>query len=142
MQEFKVNEHITLKLENGKTNIHVAGKLFRQCKYLLLEIPINEVDSFDEIQSIDEAAEKLDHTMENELRPESLIPPEVEFWGHCSNLQAWYEQKYDSRLLHSNLAFPLIRKLTDVGDPLAKQIFKEELPFLFNFIITIRTEKM
>ncbi len=127
MQEFKVNEHITLKLENGKTIIYVAGKLFRQCKYLLLEIPVDEVGSFDEIQSIDEAAEMLDHTMENELTPELLIPPEVEFWGHCSNLQAWYEQKYDPRLLHSNLAFPLLRKLTDVGDPLARQIFKEVL---------------
>jgi len=127
MREFKVNEYITLKLKRNKTVIYVVGKRFRQCKYLLLEIPVNEVDSFDEIESIDEAAEKLDHTMENELTPKLLIPPEVEFWGHCSNLQAWYEQKYDPRLLHSNLAFPLLRKLTDVGDPLAKQIFKETL---------------
>lgn len=127
MQEFTVNERITLKLENGKTNIYIKGKLFRQCKYLLLEIPVDEMDSFDEIQSIDEVAEKLDHTMENEFTPELSIPPKVEFWGHCSNLQVWYEQKYDSRLLHSNLAFPLLRKLTDVGDPLARQIFKEVL---------------
>ena len=69
MQEFKVNEHITLKLENGKTNIYIADKLFRQCKYLLLEIPVDEMYFFDEIQSIDEAAETLDHTMENELTP-------------------------------------------------------------------------
>ncbi len=130
-QEFKVNEHITLKLEDRKTHIYVAGKLFRQCKYLLLEIPINEVDSFNEIQSIDEAAEKLDHKMENELTPELLIPPEVEFWGHCSNLQAWYEQNYDSRLLHSNLAFPLLRKLTDIGDPLASKYLRKILSSVF-----------
>ncbi len=43
------------------------------------------------------------------------------------NLQSWYENNYDTRLLHSNLAFPLLKKLTDIGDPLTKQVFKEEI---------------
>ncbi|MFX1257954.1 MAG: leucine-rich repeat domain-containing protein, partial [Promethearchaeota archaeon] len=55
------------------------------------------------------------------------ISPETEFWGHCSNLQAWTENEYDTRLLHSNLAFPLLKKLTESGDPLAKKVFKEEI---------------
>jgi len=127
MREFKVNEYITLKFENRKTNIYVAAKLFRQCKYLLIEIPINEMTSLDEIESIDDAAKRLGHSLENEINPELSIPPEVEFWGHCSNLQAWYENKYNPRLLHSNLAFPLLQKLNDVGDLLARQVLKEEL---------------
>ncbi len=40
MKEFKVNEYITLKLEGIKTNIYVKGQLFNQCKFLLLNIPI------------------------------------------------------------------------------------------------------
>ena len=55
------------------------------------------------------------------------ISPDQEFWGHCSNLQMWHEHNYDTRLLHSNLSFPLLRKLADVGDPQAMRVFKEEI---------------
>ncbi|MHA1151040.1 MAG: leucine-rich repeat domain-containing protein, partial [Promethearchaeota archaeon] len=37
------------------------------------------------------------------------------------------ENNYDTRLLHSNLAFPLLRQLTEAGDPQAKRVFKEEI---------------
>ena len=39
----------------------------------------------------------------------------------------WNEFNYDTRLLHSNLAFPLLRKLTELGDFRAKKVFKEEI---------------
>lgn len=81
---------------------------------------------FDEIDSIDEAADLVDGVLEEETR-KIEIPPEVEFWGHCSNLQAWYENDYDTRLIHSNLAFPLLQKLSEVGDPLAKEKFQKEV---------------
>jgi len=43
------------------------------------------------------------------------------------NLQVWYENHYDTRLLHRNLAFALLKKLADVGDPLAKDVIKNEI---------------
>ena len=43
------------------------------------------------------------------------------------NLQAWSESAYETKLLHSNLAFPLLKKLTEVGDAPAKKVFKEEI---------------
>ena len=55
------------------------------------------------------------------------LSPETRFWGHCSNLQAWSENNYDTRILHSNLAFPLLKKLTEAGDPVAHNVFKEEI---------------
>lgn len=113
-------------MEDDKTNIYVKGELFRQCSYLLINIPIEEISSFDELESIDEAAEKLDRSMEGH-RIDLQIPPELEFWGHCSNLQVWYEQNYDTRLLHRNLAFPLLKELSDKGDPTATKAFKEEI---------------
>jgi len=58
---------------------------------------------------------------------DSLIPPETLFWAHCSNLQAWCEFNYDSRLLHSNLSFPLLKRLYELGDPDARNVFKEEI---------------
>ena len=125
MNEFKVNDYITLKLEGRRTNIYVKGELFNQCKFLILDIPVDEISTFDEIQSIDEAVEKLDRSLEGNNR--RVIPPEVEFWGHCSNLQVWVENNYDTRLLQRTLAFPLLKKLSDIGDPIAKNVFKEEI---------------
>ncbi len=124
--EFKVNEFISLKLLNDKTVIFVNNKKFTQCKYLLIDIPVGKIDEFKDVKSIDEASEKLDRSLEKELSGRK-IAPDVEFWGHCSNLQAWAENNYDTRLLHSNLAFPLLKKLTDVGDPIAKKVFKDEI---------------
>ena len=36
MQQFKINEYITLKLIDNKTIIFVKDKEFKQCKYLLI----------------------------------------------------------------------------------------------------------
>ena len=127
VKEFKINEYLTLRLENGYTNIYVADRIFNQCKYLILNIPVEEIEELDELESIDEAAESLDHSLEG-LHPYGYgIPPDTEFWAHCSNLQAWFENGYDTRLLHRNLAFSLLERLTDVGDPLARKVFKDEL---------------
>ena len=124
---FEINKYLKLKLEGGRTNIYVKGRKFQQCMYLLLNIPVDRIEEYDEIGSIDEAAEKLDRTMEGLNNNIWDIPIEVEFWGHCSNLQAWYEHDYDTRLLHRNLAFPLLKALVDAGDPLARRVFKEEI---------------
>ena len=125
--EFKINEYITLKLESGRTNIYVKGELFQQCKFLLLNIPTEKIRDLDEIDSIDAAAQMLGWTEEGQLNVEYVIPPETEFWGHCSNLQVWYENNYDTRLIHSNLAFPLLKRLVEEGDVNAKRVFREEI---------------
>jgi len=125
--EFRVNEYLDLKLRNAKTNIYVGGKLINQCKYLLLNIPSDKIRDYDEIESIDEAAEMLDSSMERGRSNVHYISPDTEFWGHCSNLQAWYENDYDTRMLHRNLAFTLLKALVEVGDPIAKKVFKEEI---------------
>lgn len=128
VREFKVNQYLSLKLENGKTHLYVNGEEFRQCKYLLLSVPFENAETYNEINSIDEAAESLDQSMEgNYDKSHNKISPNTEFWGHCSNIQAWAENDYDTRLLHSNLAFPLLKRLTKVGAPRAKRVFKEEV---------------
>ncbi|UCC19893.1 MAG: zinc-ribbon domain-containing protein [Promethearchaeota archaeon] len=45
--EFKINEFIKLKLENGKTVIYVKDEKFLQCKYLLIEIPKGQIKDFE-----------------------------------------------------------------------------------------------
>lgn len=127
MNEFKVNAYITLKLEDNKTNIYINGKLINQCKFLILNIPINNIRSFDEVESIDEAVEKLDNSLKHASEKNVKIPPEVEFWAHCSNIQVWAEHEYNTQLLQSELAFSLLNELIKVGDPIAKSVFKDEI---------------
>lgn len=132
MREFTVSEFITLRLEGKDTIIYIAGNRFQQCKYLFLNIPADDLELFDDIESIDEAAEELDKSIEPKHNRYVNIPKEVEFWAHCSNIQAFYENNYDTRILHSNLAFPLLRKLYEVGDPLAKKVLKDEIAKRFS----------
>ena len=137
--EFKVNKYLLLRLEGNYTAIFVNGKRFDYCKRLFITIPKTDIENYDRIESIDEATDLYDHYLiDNEtykeehriLYPSSYsynISPETEFWGHCSNIQAWVENDYDTRILHSNLAFPLLKELTKAGDPIAKGVFKEEI---------------
>ncbi|MFW9947685.1 MAG: hypothetical protein ACFFDX_12745, partial [Candidatus Odinarchaeota archaeon] len=130
MLYFKINNYLSLKLEHSRTNIYVKGRLFNQCKYLLLNIPTSRMREYDNIRSIDEAADQLDRSLEGNHNSYSYfrrITPETEFWGHCSNMQAWAENGYDTRLLHRNLAFPLLKALADAGDPQARKVFKEQI---------------
>jgi len=131
-KEFKINEFIKLRLEGDRTNIYVKNQIFTQCMYLLLNIPEDQVRKYDDIDSIDEAAENLNRSMEGGGRGIYQIDPEEEFMGHCSNMQAWAENDYDTRILHRNLAFPLLKRLSDVGDPLAKNRIKEEIALRYS----------
>ncbi len=127
MKEFQINEFLKLRLENGKTNIYIKDKLFRQCKFLLINIDGDNIENFEDISSIDEAESRLDQSLEEIESVESGLLPEEGFWAHCSNLEAWTIHKYDTRLLHRTLAFPMLKALTDVGDLVAKAVFKEEI---------------
>ncbi len=127
MNEFKVNEYITIKLENKKSNIYIKEELFQQCKFLLINIPAEETSSFTEVESINDAVKLLDPSLEEIEGYHYNISPEVEFWAHCSNLQIWYENDYSTRLLHSNLAFSLLQKLYESGDSIAKKRYKQEI---------------
>jgi len=122
---FKINDSLELKLEEGKTNIYVDGNKFTHCKYLLINIPKDKIEDYDEFNSIDEIKGFLDNGMEKE--PEKYeIPTETEFWAHCSNLQAWVENGYNTDILEMRLAFPLLKELSR-RDPRAGQKFREEL---------------
>lgn len=84
MQDFQVNDYLSLKLEDEHTIIYVGKKRFIQCKYLLLNININEIQTLNEIESIDEASERLDKSQEHPDSKKIEIPPETEFWGQNS----------------------------------------------------------
>ena len=120
MDLFQVNNFISLRLEHGRTFIYLASKKFTQCKSLKINIPYEEISEiFRNINSVDEITRFNNESVK--------IPPSTEFWGHCSNLQVWWENNYNTNLLHSNLSFPLLRELTQLGDPVANKVYKEEI---------------
>ena len=136
--EYKINKYLTLKLEYGKIYIYVNGVRFLQCIRLALKIPIETIPNYNEVDSIDEAAEVYDKYVWDNRIIEGLDPikytndphsitPEQEFWGHCSNLQAWVEFNYDTRIMFRNMAFPLLKELARAGDPQARRAFREEI---------------
>ena len=123
--DFKLNDFLTMRFEHNKTVICVENKPFKICKYLLMNVPLSEVYDYD---SIDEASDFYGKQLEYEITPVEVgLTPEEEFKGHCSNLQVWVEYSYDTCLLHRNLAFPLLKKLSSVGDPVAKESLAQEI---------------
>ncbi|MFX1501320.1 MAG: GTP-binding protein [Promethearchaeota archaeon] len=106
--KFKINDYVYLKLEYGNINIYVKEKLFKYDNVI-------EIDDTDNVIEIDDI-ESIDKINISEF-----------FRTLCSNLQVWYENDYDTRLLHYNLAFPLLKALSKAGDPLAKKALKKEI---------------
>ena len=127
MLKFRINKLLDLRLEDEKTNIYVKNQLFNHCKYIVLNNKIDLNNNLADIKSIDDAVDTLNDSLEHIGENPYNIDPKTIFWAHCSNLQTWYENNYNTNLIHSNLAFPLLRRLSLAGDFKAKRVFKEEI---------------
>ena len=140
-KEFQVNEFLTVKLVNKQIHFYIKGELFKQCKFLLLNYPSIELGkkAVDENNlrsgwdlNVDTIAEKYNWTEEGQNIEGKIVDisqeltPEEIFWAYCSNLQVWAESGYSGDLLHSHIAFPLLRTLSRY-DPHAKKKYKEEI---------------
>jgi len=120
--EYKIDKFLKLKLENDKTVIYINEEQFMICKKLLIDLPNKNTNSINKKElSINELAEKSKPLFKYN------IDAKMEFWAHCSNLQAWKENNYDTALLHSSIAFPLLKRLIEVGDSVANKVFKDEI---------------
>ena len=85
MNEYQVNDLITLKLIGRETIIFINGERVNQCKFLLFNIPVKEIEKYDEIQSIDELESRYGRQSEGK----HIIDPETEFWGHWCDMKSY-----------------------------------------------------
>ncbi len=128
--EYNISKYLTLRtLPDGEVILYIINEereeeVFTHCAIVIIEIPTDRLHTYESITSIDEM---VDNDYVSPGANYRKIPAETLFWAHASNLQAWVENNYDTRVLHRNIAFPLLRKLTEVGDLLARKIFKEEI---------------
>ena len=129
---FKINDLVDLRLIGHRTYLFVNNKLLKVCTFLLINIPKDKVHDYDEVKSIDEAAELLDKSLETTPPYFFKITPEEEFKAHCSNIQAFFENGLNTNILHTNIAFPLLKELVLQGFQPAQKVFKEEIAIRFN----------
>lgn len=126
--EFAVNEYITLKLENNKTVMYINGEEYNLCCGVLVNVagdyPRLSGGNQDSVEFIIDSC-RYKSTSNAEIRKK--VTPEEEFWAFCSNLQVWVENNYNTDLLHYDASIPLLEKLIQAGDPLAKEVFKQEI---------------
>jgi hypothetical protein len=127
-KEFVVNEYITVILQHFEPQIYLNEVRFRGCGGLIYRSeyyhPSNDLAKLGDL-SMDGIIERGKESGEFYYR-ERGIDPDTKFWGYCSVLQAWAENEYNTKLLDSSFAFPLLEKLAKLGDPLAEKVLRKK----------------
>jgi hypothetical protein len=115
-----VNEHIAVVWDAEKERVLVLVDEVPTSSCAALLLNMSSADP--EFTSIDELAERQGARplKGDELRKMLSIDEEVR--AHASNIQAWVENDYDARLLHSNISSLLSSALAAAGDEKAKKI--------------------
>jgi len=118
--------------------------MFRQCMFLAVNFDRSSKQAA-EIDSIDKLAEVAGARELEGQNARKYLTAEEEFWGHLSNLQAWVEHDYDTRILHSNMAFPLLKALAKAGDAKANRVLQAEIEsrikegFMSTLVVLVET---
>lgn len=122
-QRFFINEHLDVTLgADGRTRVLVDGKEFAYCSFVLLRVsPTIKGDSIDEIIENSPPEAKVHE------RDAMHIRPDIAFMAHCSNIQAWAEHDYNTRLLDSRISFGLLKTLAKAGDEKATRMLQGEI---------------
>lgn len=107
----QITEHLEVK--GDPPGAYVDGNLVSYCSYVLVTAPIDTPeDNMNDIIKIYGKPERECRDIMKNVSNDTLI------LAHASNIQAWVEHDYDPRILHTNIAFPLLRALATV-DPAA-----------------------
>ncbi|MHA1679994.1 MAG: hypothetical protein ACTSUE_03235 [Promethearchaeota archaeon] len=126
-----------LKIESGgDTFVVVDGKPLATCMHVILHLDETMIDATKDAKDMDEIiriykrlrAPSTDSPQGGMQKFRGVqITPEEEFQAHCSNIQAWYEHGYDTRLMDSRLAFRILGALFEAGDPTAERVLRREI---------------
>jgi len=116
----QVSEHLDLFYFDDKVHVAVNGKEVLTCAFLVASVSASDeaISSIDELTNV-EGVRVIEGESANDL-----LSPEEQLVAHASNLQAWVENDYDTHLLHSNIAFTLLKKLSEAGDDNARRVLE------------------
>ena len=104
----KINQYICISKENNKIIIYIQEDKFQEIDDILLNKISNDLGN----NIVYEGDKGAGDTYYNNL----LIA-----------LNLWIRNKYDTSILPYELSFPLLKKLVDVGDSLAKKVLIREI---------------
>lgn len=141
MREFAIKDEkdniiLTVRLINGESRIFVKEEEILTCRFVPLSIPDNELPKLEHIESINDVIDHFDHSLEGDYENEDILSKwnltsselaELDFFVNCSNLEAWVENDFDTRLLDYRLSFPLLEKIGKQGNLRAQMRFKEKI---------------
>jgi uncharacterized protein YwqG/Leucine-rich repeat (LRR) protein len=137
VKKFEINEHLRVVLTEYGIEVRFNNTKFFHCYHVPINFSVKKLTSLSEIQPFDEFQEAM--KFEREIKewrvsPSTIfktnfkkVPNEDLFWVQCSNLQVWAENNYNSNLLPNRIAFPLLKKLVELGDLKAKEVFEIEI---------------
>ncbi len=124
-RRFVVNEYIDVAWDEEKERVQVlvAGEPVLHCAFLVAAISPTD----DEVSSIDDLTERDGARRLQGKDVRELLSIDEEVRAHASNIQAWAENGYNTRLLHSNISFTLLKALVRAGDAKAERVLDAEL---------------
>lgn len=120
-----INNHLDVAwdMKDERVQVLVDGRPVLHCAFLVADIsPVDE-----SIESIDDLARATGARQLEGQSIRDIMTIEEEVFAHASNIQAWAEHGYDTRLLHSNIAFPLLKELAAVGDDKAARVLQADI---------------
>ncbi len=122
---FVINEHLDVAWDSKEDRVQVLvdGKPVLHCAFLVAAVsPIDDdITCIDDLTSVDGF-----QTLESKS-VRGILTIEEEVHAHASNIQAWAEHDYDPHLLHSNIAFTLLKVLSKAGDAKARRVLESEI---------------
>jgi len=116
--KIKINDHITVSSEHNKISIYIQEERFREYEYSF----INKILKKSNSQL--EKANAQDNYVENKFDEGSN---NAYFTNFVNILKFWIRNNYDTEILPYAISFPLLRKLVEVGDSIAKKVFIDEI---------------
>ena len=120
-----INNHLDVAWDtkDARVQVLVDGRPVLHCAFLVADIsPVDE-----SIDSIDDLARATGARRLEGRSIRDIMTIEEEVFAHASNIQAWAEHDYDTRLLHSNIAFPLLKELAAAGDDKAARVLQSDI---------------
>jgi hypothetical protein len=119
-----IREDITIKKRESKSEYFYE-------KGIRIEININNEPIIRIPNTSFPSFEKAIHEMNQSWSPQRIIVSDNKSIKvfHClvQNLTTWCENNYDTKLLHYKIAFPLLRKLKEIGETKFQIIFQQEI---------------
>lgn len=116
--KIELNDYIAIGLEYNKILIYIQEERFQELEYSFLNKILNACKV--QLEEVKKQVKIVENLHKLELDNENFIK-------FLIILKLWIKNNYDTEILVYDFSFPLLKKLVEVGDPLAKKVFINEI---------------